>query len=50
MMQRFELTDEQWERLQPLLPQKARTGRPATENRQIINGVLWSLRTLAGLT
>ena len=45
MAQRFELTDEQWERLQPLLPQKARTGRPATDHRQIINGILWVLRT-----
>lgn len=45
MGQRFELTDEQWERLQPLLPQRARTGRPATDHRQIINGILWILRT-----
>ena len=45
MVQRFELTDEQWERLQPLLPPKARTGRPATDHRQIINGILWILRT-----
>jgi transposase len=45
MVQRFELTDEQWERLQPLLPQAARTGRPATDHRQIINGILWILRT-----
>ncbi len=45
MVQRFELTDEQWERLQPLLPQKAQTGRPATDHRQIINGILWILRT-----
>src|SRR5512136_2601182 len=45
MVQRFELTDAQWERLQPLLPPKARTGRPATYHRQIINGILWILRT-----
>ena len=45
MVQRFELTDEQWERLQPLLPQRARTGRPATDHRRIINGILWILRT-----
>ncbi len=46
MIQRFELTDEPWERLQPLLPpQKAKTGRPATDHRLIINGILWILRT-----
>ncbi len=46
MVHRHELTDEQWERLQPLLPaQKARTGRPAVDHRRIIDGILWILRT-----
>jgi transposase len=46
MVQRFELSDGQWERLRPLLPpQKARTGRPATDHRQILNGILWIIRT-----
>ncbi len=41
-----ELTDVQWERLQPLLPpQKPRTGRPNKNHRTIINGILWVLRT-----
>jgi transposase len=45
-MNRFELTDEQWERLRPLLPpQKPRTGRPARDHRQIVNGILWIIRT-----
>jgi transposase len=43
---RHELTDEQWERLKPLLPaQKPKTGRPNLDHRQIINGILWILRT-----
>jgi transposase len=43
---RHELTDQQWERLQPLLPpQKPQTGRPAIEHRRILNGILWLLRT-----
>lgn len=43
---RHELTDEQWERLQPLLPpQKPRTGRPSKNHRTVINGILWILRT-----
>lgn len=45
-MNRFELTDEQWERLRPLLPpQKPNTGRPAREHRQVVNGILWLIRT-----
>jgi transposase len=45
-MRRGELTDEQWERLRPLLPpQKPKTGRPAQDHRRIINGMFWILRT-----
>jgi transposase len=43
---RHALTDQQWERLQPLLPpQKPPTGRPAADHRRILNGLLWILRT-----
>ena len=46
MSKRHELTDEQWERLQPLLPpQNPKTGRPAEDHRRIINGILWVIRT-----
>jgi transposase len=45
-MSRGELTDEQWERLRPLLPpQKPKTGRPALDHRTILNGILWIDRT-----
>ena len=45
-MKHKELTDTQWERLQPLLPpQKPRTGRPNLDHRHIVNGILWLLRT-----
>jgi transposase len=45
-MSRGDLTDEQWERLRPLLPpQKARRGRPPKNHRQIVNGLLWLNRT-----
>jgi transposase len=45
-MRRDELSDEQWERLQPLLPpQKPRTGRPAEDHRRILSGILWIHRT-----
>src|SRR5438128_7540549 len=43
---RHELTDEQWERLEPLLPpQKPPTGRPSLSHRTVINGILWVIRT-----
>jgi transposase len=45
-MRRGELSDEQWKGLEPLLPaQKPRTGRPNLAHRQVINGILWILRT-----
>jgi transposase len=43
---RHELTDDQWDRLAPLLPpQRPRTGRPAHDHRTVLNGILWVLRT-----
>jgi len=45
-MNRHDLTNEQWARLEPLLPpQKPHTGRPNEDHRRIINGILWILRT-----
>jgi transposase len=45
-MGRFDLTDRQWERLEPLLPpERPRTGRPNDDHRRIVNGILWVLRT-----
>jgi transposase len=46
MSNRGDLTNEQWERLEPLLPpEKPHTGRPNLEHRPVINGILWVLRT-----
>jgi len=45
-IRRHELTDDEWDRLVPLLPsQRPRTGRPAKDHRTILNGMLWILRT-----
>lgn len=45
-MRRHELTDEQWELVHPILPPRtARTGRPPSDPRQMLNGILWILRT-----
>lgn len=48
MVKRGELTDQQWQRLQPLLPPPSprhRGGRPRRDPRTIINGILWVVRT-----
>jgi transposase len=43
---RHELTDEQWQHLEPLLPpQKPKTGRTNLDHRMVINGIIWILRT-----
>jgi transposase len=40
------LTDKQWELLEPHLPpKKPKKGRPNTDHRRIINGILWIDRT-----
>jgi transposase len=45
-MGRGDLTDKQWERLEPHLPpKKPKRGRPNTDHRRIINGILWIDRT-----
>ena len=45
METRGNLTDEQWALVAPLLPQRATTGRPPKDHRQMLNGMLWILRT-----
>ena len=39
----YELTDEQWKRIQPLLPPEytGKKGRPRKDNRTVLNGMLW---------
>lgn len=44
-MSRYDLTDQQWQRLQPLLPPRKKEGRPRAEDRHILNGIRWVLRT-----
>jgi transposase len=44
-MNRYEPTEEQWQRLQPLLPPHKKTGRPRGEDRRILNGIRWIFRT-----
>lgn len=47
-MRRYELTERQWNRIAPLLSHCRRghgAGRPATDDRPIVNGILWILHT-----
>ena len=42
---RFDLTDEQWARLESLLPVPVRSGRPPLwTKRQLIDGIRWRVR------
>src|SRR2546425_9568011 len=44
-MRRYEVTDEQWKLIEPLMPPAAATGRTRIPPRTVLNGVLWVLRT-----
>jgi transposase len=46
-MNRHELTDEQWARVEPLIPplRSGRRGRPYHDHRRILNGLLWLAKT-----
>jgi transposase len=42
------INNDQWKLLEPLLPKARRSrkgGRPAIDNRQVLEGILWVLRT-----
>jgi transposase len=42
------LTDEQWSKIEPLLPkvpEKRKKGRPPAQNRDVLEGILWVLKT-----
>ncbi len=44
-MGRGELTDKAWTRIEPLLPPIESGGRRWRDHRQVINAILWKLRT-----
>ncbi|GGT24445.1 transposase [Streptomyces kurssanovii] len=44
VIRRHELTDREWELLAPLIPPAA-TGRPRVSDRQVINGMVYKIRT-----
>src|SRR3954453_4241332 len=40
-----DLTDEQFALLEPFLPKPKRTGRPPADVREVVNGILYLVRT-----
>jgi transposase len=45
MVKKGELTDEAWARIAPLLPENGRRGGRWRDHREVVNGILWKLRT-----
>ena len=43
-MGRFDLTDAEWAVIEPLLPADVR-GKKRVDDRQVLNGIFWQLRT-----
>ena len=43
-MKRYNLTDFEWSVIEPLLPNKPR-GVPREDDRRVLNGILWVLRS-----
>ena len=44
MAGRFDLSDKEWAVIEPLLPNKPR-GVPRVDDRRVLNGIFWVLRT-----
>ena len=41
-----ELTETEWALIAPLLPsERGRVGRPSHDNRRVLNGILWTVRS-----
>jgi transposase len=45
VVRRHELTDEQWQVIEPLLPVSGLKGRPRVDDRRVINGMLFKAKT-----
>jgi transposase len=45
-LSRGDLSEAEWRLLEPLLPpERGRKSRPAFDKRQIVNGILWRIRS-----
>ena len=41
----FELGDQAWVRIEPLLAVQGQRGRPCRDHRQVLGGIVWKLHT-----
>jgi transposase len=45
VIRRYELTDTEWESLSPHLPSVVTGGRPREDDRRVLNGIVWKIRS-----
>ena len=45
MIRRYELSDPEWETLQRFLPSVVTGGRPRSDDRRVLNGIVWKIRS-----
>ncbi|MFF6834716.1 transposase, partial [Streptomyces sp. NPDC012438] len=45
VVRRHELSDAEWAVLSRLLPSSGTAGRPRSDDRAVLNGIVWKLRT-----
>lgn len=45
VLARLLLSDDAWELIEDLIPEPASTGRPPRDRREVLDGILWVLRT-----
>ena len=45
VIRRYELTDTEWDSLSRYLPSTVTGGRPREDDRQVLNGVVWKIRS-----
>lgn len=45
MVRRHELSDEQWQVIEPLLPASGVRGRPRVDDRRVLNGIVFKAKT-----
>ena len=52
VIRRYEVTDEEWERLKKYFPvrQEGTLGRPRKEPREILNGIFWIVPETEGIS
>jgi transposase len=45
VIRRYELTDPEWDALQRFLPSVVTGGRPRVDDRRVLNGIVWKIRS-----